>query len=303
MWCCSLFRRQPRRTMCVPGISRPKTLIRRCGYPSAAEVPPSLAKGDRRAFRRSTTWTRTGPGRRPDCIVTGLTYIELYHRSGLEADSRCRPGAARAGSTGVSRQRLPGESQKPAQSLPGYQNRCQSPPPPGSPTPSTSPVRNPNARRTAIRAAELRVRTKHRDVWLACIDQYRAAYEADSGRAGAAVSLFKMGSLYQQLAGYSKNRSDRETGEDHLRRLISRFPGSPYSPMAEALLGITPHARPRDGGRGGRGYPPRTVPVRPARNFPFPACATGPTPITRAWLWIRAARHPFPQASERRSPN
>jgi N-acetylmuramoyl-L-alanine amidase len=53
----------------------------------------------------------------------------------------------------------------------------------------------------------------------------------------AAASLFKMGSLYQELAEHSKSSSDREAGEAHLRNVIEAHSTSPYSPMAKALLG------------------------------------------------------------------
>jgi N-acetylmuramoyl-L-alanine amidase len=169
---------------------------------------------------------------------TGLTYIELYHRSGLEADRDA--GLARLEQV---RREFPGsayraKAEDQLKAYPGIKIVASPPPAPRkSDAERVARQKFERAENCHTRLQQNPRRTKHRDVWLACIDQYREAYEADPEGPVAAVSLFKMGSLYQQLAGYSKNRSDRETGEDHLRRLTSRFPDSPYSPMAKALLG------------------------------------------------------------------
>jgi N-acetylmuramoyl-L-alanine amidase len=170
----------------------------------------------------------------------GLTYIELFRRSGLAADRDA--GIARLLQV---RQDFPGSAYrvKAEAQLQAYPNVT-----PAAPAEASAPAQKSADERAArqkferAEACQTRLqqnprRTKHRDVWLACIDQYRDAYEADPEGPEAAVCLFKMGSLYQQLAVYSKNTSDRETGEARLRDVIARFPGSPYSPMAQALLG------------------------------------------------------------------
>jgi N-acetylmuramoyl-L-alanine amidase len=170
----------------------------------------------------------------------GLTYIELFRRSGLAADRDA--GIARLLQV---RQDFPGSAYrvKAEAQLQAYPNVT-----PAAPAEASAPAQKSADERAArqkferAEACQTRLqqnprRTKHRDVWLACIDQYRDAYEADPEGPAAAVCLFKMGSLYQQLAVYSKNTSDRETGEARLRDVIARFPGSPYSPMAQALLG------------------------------------------------------------------
>jgi N-acetylmuramoyl-L-alanine amidase len=54
-----------------------------------------------------------------------------------------------------------------------------------------------------------------------------------------------MGTLYQQLAGYSKSGEDREAGARYLRRVIADHTKSPYTPMARALLG---EGRPAESG-------------------------------------------------------
>ncbi len=179
-----------------------------------------------------------GPWAAAGLYRTGLTYLELYHRSGLKADRDA--GLARLDQV---RREFSGSAYraKAEEQLKAYPDIKIAPsPPPASPKPDSERT----ARQKFERAEECHTRlqhnprrTKHRDVWLACIDQYRGAYDVDPKGPLAAASLFKMGALYQQLAGYSKNRSDRETGETHLRQLISRFPGSPYTPMAKALLG------------------------------------------------------------------
>jgi N-acetylmuramoyl-L-alanine amidase len=180
-----------------------------------------------------------GPWASAGLYRTGLTYIELYRRSGLEADRDA--GLARLDQV---RRQFPGSAYraKAEDQLKAYPDVKITASPP--PAPRKSDIAERSARRKFENAENCQTRlqknprrTKHRDVWLTCIDQYRDAYEADPDGPVAAGSLFKMGSLYQQLAGHSKNRSDREQGEAHLRQLISRFPGSPYSPMAKALLG------------------------------------------------------------------
>lgn len=83
-------------------------------------------------------------------------------------------------------------------------------------------------------------RDKHRDVWLECIEQYEALIQKDAkGRYGAA-SLYRAGSLYLDLYGYSRAPKDRETGTAYLKRIRTDHPDSRYWPMAEARLGERP---------------------------------------------------------------
>jgi len=191
-----------------------------------------------KAFEAVHDMDPDGPWAAAGLYRTGLTYIELSKRSGLEADRD--KGLARLAQVRRdfpdSAYRAKAEDQLKA--YPGVKIAPTSPPPSRkSEAEDKARLKFQNAEGCHTRLQQNPRRTKHRDVWLACVDQYREAYEADPEGPVAAASLFKMGSLYQQLAGYSKSRPDREAGEDFLHRLISRFPGSPYSPMAKALLG------------------------------------------------------------------
>lgn len=161
---------------------------------------------------------------------TGLTYIELYRRSGRDADRDA--GLARLDQV---RREFPrsayrAKAEDQLKAFADVKIPPQSPPAPRKTDTKPAVHRKfESAENCQTRLEQNPRRTKHRDVWLKCIDQYREVYEAEPSGAVAAASLFKMGSLYQQLATYSKNRTDREAGETYLRRLIERYPGSPYS--------------------------------------------------------------------------
>ena len=178
----------------------------------------------------------------------GATYIELFRRSGREADRD--EGLKRLAQvrTAFPRSAYRAKAEKQIKAFPAV----KIPPVPKSPPKETKAERSARQTYEKAQSCEKRLkqnarRTKHRDVWLVCIDQYKAVHEADPDGPLAAASLYKMGSLYQQLAGYSKSSTDREAGEAHLRQVINRHPKSSYSPMARALLGerSTPEAQRR----------------------------------------------------------
>ncbi|MFZ7125594.1 MAG: N-acetylmuramoyl-L-alanine amidase [Desulfobacterales bacterium] len=80
-------------------------------------------------------------------------------------------------------------------------------------------------------------REKHRDVWLNCIEQYESIAKKDPEGSYAAGSLFKAGSLYLDLFGYSRSPEDQERGRAYLSKVKTDFADSRYRPMAEARLG------------------------------------------------------------------
>ena len=168
----------------------------------------------------------------------GLTYLELSRRSGLAADRDA--GIALLQQV---RREFPDSAYRTraAERLKDFPEAKKAAPVAKPPEESRATS---SARRHFARAEDCQARleknprrTRHRDIWLACIDQYRQAYEADPDGPVAAGSLFKLGELYQQLAGYSKSRSDRESAESYLRRVTSHHAKSPFGPMAAALLG------------------------------------------------------------------
>ncbi|MBL0716067.1 MAG: tetratricopeptide repeat protein, partial [Desulfosarcina sp.] len=81
--------------------------------------------------------------------------------------------------------------------------------------------------------------TKHRDVWLQCIDQYEAAYKADPGTETAARSLLYTGELYLALSRYSRSADDRENGKRFLERVVKDHPDSPSAAAARKSLGVS----------------------------------------------------------------
>lgn len=168
----------------------------------------------------------------------GTTYIELYRRSGRDGDRDA--GLKRLDQV---RKKFPrsayrAKAEKHLNAFPAVKV------PPKVLKSAKQKTAEKEARRKFEKAESCRARLKknprrikHRDVWLTCIQKYQDSYLTDPEGPLAAECLFQMGSLYQQLAGYSKNSSDREAGEAHLRKIINQYTSSPYSPMAKALLG------------------------------------------------------------------
>ena len=178
-----------------------------------------------------------GPWAAAGLYRTGLIYIELYRRSGREADREAGIERLNQVRQDFPRSAYRAKAEDQLKAFPGVKTTPKAPPPPKVSEAERSARRKlKNADSCQERLRNNARRTKHRDVWLTCIEQYEDAYDADPEGPVAAESLFKMGSLYQQLAGYSNSRSDRETGEKHLRGVMRRFPSSPYSTMAKALV-------------------------------------------------------------------
>lgn len=78
---------------------------------------------------------------------------------------------------------------------------------------------------------------KYRDRWLICIDQYEAAAGADPTGPHAAGGLYMSGRLYGELYKRSYRKSDRSEAVDRYRRVIKRYPESPYAEKAALELG------------------------------------------------------------------
>ncbi|MGD9331370.1 MAG: N-acetylmuramoyl-L-alanine amidase [Desulfobacterales bacterium] len=170
----------------------------------------------------------------------GATYVELHRYSGLAADREAGIQRLSQLRKEFPRSAYRAKAAKYLKNLPA----AQKPPPPAPVT--RKPDAAASARRKFEKAEACRTallknprRTKHRDVWLGCINQYQSAYKVDPEGPTAADCLYRMGVLYRQLAGYSKNRSDRETGDAYLRRVVKRFPDSAHSARSEALLAGT----------------------------------------------------------------
>lgn len=216
-----------------------------------------------REFQKVYDRDPDGPWAAAGLYRTGLTYIELYRRSGLTADRDAGIERLRQVGRKFPRSAYRAKAEKELQAFASVKVAAPAPAPPKASGAGQA------ARRQFERAESCQTRlmnnprrTRHRDVWLACIDQYRAAYETDTAGPMAAASLFRMGSLYQQLAVYSKNSSDREAGETYLRRVIDRHAESPYRPMAMAVLG--------EGGASRRGTDPEeNVPTSAGESSSF----------------------------------
>ena len=190
----------------------------------------------------------------------GATYIELYRRSGLKADRNAGIQRLNQLRKEFPRSAYRAKAEKVLKAFPAVKS---SPKP--APSPRKQTAEGP-ARRKFERAETCRKflltnprRTKHRDVWLACINRYQDAYKTDPKGPAAAASLFRMGSLYQQLAGYSKNRSDREAGNAYLRRVTTQFPASAYSAESKALLGKSGPAKDNSRASGPPEAPPTSA--------------------------------------------
>jgi len=169
---------------------------------------------------------------------TGATYLELFRRSGLGDDRDAGIKRLRQVRKNFPQSAYRVKAEKLLKDFPN----AKIPPETSTSPQKTHAERSARQQFESAEKCQARLmknprRTKHRDVWLNCIDKYQAAYQGDSEGPAAAACLYQMGALFQHLAGYSKNQSDREAGEKHLRKLINRFPDSSYATKAKALLG------------------------------------------------------------------
>ena len=83
--------------------------------------------------------------------------------------------------------------------------------------------------------------TKHRDLWLACIEKYRAVFRHNPTGPLAPQGLYMTAKLYREMYRYSFRSADRQEAVELLRHIAARFPGSPYAPQAEndlAAMGV-----------------------------------------------------------------
>ncbi len=191
-----------------------------------------------RAFRKVYDQDPDGPWASAGLYRTGATYLELYRYSGRTADRDAGIQRLRQVVREFPQSAYRGKAQALLKDFPDAKVAVRAPAPPKE-SPQAGRARTLFAKAEACQAGLMQNprRTKHRDVWLTCIDRYRQAYETDSDGAAAAASLYQMGALYQQLAVYSKSGADREAGETYLRRVIDGHGTSRYAPMARALLG------------------------------------------------------------------
>jgi N-acetylmuramoyl-L-alanine amidase len=162
------------------------------------------------------------------------TWLELYQRSK-------RPGDRE---TGIARlqelaRQYPGSAYRQKAEARLAELGAEVPRAQAAPTRKASPgaaAKLERAERCRVQLQQNPRRTKHRDVWLNCIDQYLGAYEADPDGAAADVSLYQAGRLYLELAQYSRSAADRDSGGQHLEALLQKFPASRYRPMAATLM-------------------------------------------------------------------
>ncbi len=162
----------------------------------------------------------------------GLIWLELHHFSGRKADRE----------TGIER------LQSVVAQFPRSAYRARAADRLGhegiKPVRAPAPRKDPTARKRYTAAERCRQtleknprRTKHRDVWLTCIDQYEAAFKADRKGETAAQSLLRAGELYLALSRYSRSDADRENGMRFLKRVAKDFPETPAGQAARQRLG------------------------------------------------------------------
>ncbi len=72
-----------------------------------------------------------------------------------------------------------------------------------------------------------------RHPWLECLKDFRSVYTAQPDGPMADDALFMMGHLYSELYQVSSSAQDRQEAVDYFRRLLRRFPNTPYCPLAK----------------------------------------------------------------------
>ena len=206
-----------------------------------------------REFRAVYDQDPDGPWAAAGLYRTGATYLELFRRSGRTADRDAGIERLRRVLREFPRSAYRAKAKERLKAFPDVKVAAPGPDPPKE-SPGAGRARALFEKAEACQAALMKNarRTRHRDVWLTCIERYRKAYAADPDGAAAPASLYQVGALYQQLAVYSKSAADREAGERFLRRVIDRHGTSLYAPMAKALLG---EGRPDDKGQAAAAAP------------------------------------------------
>lgn len=171
----------------------------------------------------------------------GIIWLELHRYSGRGADRES--GIARLQSVATQFPRSAYRARA-ADRLRQLGIKVARAPAPKKVAPAPVPKKNPAARRQYAAAERCRQkleknprRTKHRDVWLTCIDQYEAAFKADSQGVTAAQSMLRTGELYLGLSRYSRSDADRENGMRFLKRVARDYPETPAGKAARQRLG------------------------------------------------------------------
>ena len=174
----------------------------------------------------------------------GSLYLQLGRRSGLSADRQ-------EGRDLLQRlvRRFPSSAYRAkAESLLNKNGSSGAAKQPKAPARKTAPPHDPKAQDLCQAADQCyrRLRrnprhTKHRDVWLACIEKYRAVFRDNPTGPLAPRGLYMTAKLYREMYRYSFRSADRQEAVELLRHIATRFPGSHYAPQAEndlAAMGV-----------------------------------------------------------------
>jgi N-acetylmuramoyl-L-alanine amidase len=235
----------------------------------------------------------------------GALYLDLARRSGMAADRQ-------EGSDRLQRvlRRFPSSAYKPRAALlladsgtpetgPAAPSAARlETPPKAVPKAAPKTAEDPQGRRLLQSAerchAQLQKnprRTKHRDVWMGCIQKYQAVVRHDPAGPLAAQALYMVGRLHRELAGYSFLEADRRAATDALQQAALGFAGSLYGRRAQedlALMGVATSSGPAPAfrpdavpdaapGAGGAGKPADSVATLIARQTePAPVAAVDP---------------------------
>ena len=77
---------------------------------------------------------------------------------------------------------------------------------------------------------------KYRHHWIACINKFKAVYRSQPDGPWADDAVFMVGKIYGHLYRYSSKQNDRDEAIDHYRRLLKRFPNTPYKKKASSAI-------------------------------------------------------------------
>ncbi len=79
---------------------------------------------------------------------------------------------------------------------------------------------------------------KFRHHWIACIKKFQSVYAARSNGPRADDALFMTARLYAELHGFSGRIHDKQQAIDYYKRLVKRFPKSPYWSKARKAIAV-----------------------------------------------------------------
>jgi N-acetylmuramoyl-L-alanine amidase len=171
----------------------------------------------------------SGPWAAAGLYRSARLYLELHQRSRREADRQEAVNTFRQ-----ILQRYPESSYAPKarQQLNGLgAPAAAAPRPPKAPSKMLTSAYAAHERLMASKAKQ-----KYRDQWEGCIARFAAVVAGDPSDAEAAESLYMLGVLYDGLAAKSRRQSDRDTAEEHYRRVQRDFPDSAVAEKAAARL-------------------------------------------------------------------